>query len=128
VLDQMLADAMAALPAIVEQVRAQAPVDPAVVPEAPAPRVPRPLLATSLLRSLVDGRAVSGLDAAVLFEAVGNPSSGGLAVAEAEASRLASSIDWEARAARGRIERQLLERAGAIFRLSLGPLAPRSGG
>lgn len=122
VLDQMLADAMAALPSIVEQVRAQRPVDAPVT--SPDQRVPRSLLATALLRPLVDGRSVAGLDAAVLFEAVGNPSSGGLAVAEAEASRLAGSIDWEARAARDHAQRQLLERAGELFRLSLGPLAP----
>ncbi|HEX4902641.1 MAG TPA: M23 family metallopeptidase [Acidimicrobiales bacterium] len=121
VLDQMLADAMAALPGVVEQVRAQRPVDAPSTP--PAPRVPRSLLATSLLRPLVDGRSVAGLDAAVLFEAVGNPSSGGLAVAEAAASQLAGSIDWEARAARDQAQRQLIQRAGELFRLSLGPLA-----
>jgi murein DD-endopeptidase MepM/ murein hydrolase activator NlpD len=124
VLDQMLAEAMDALPGIVEQVRAQRG-EVAETVAAPAPRVPRPLLATALLRSVIDGRAAAGLDAAVLLEAVGNPSSGGLAVAEAEASRLASGIDWEARAARSRAERELLERAGSLVRLSLGPLAPR---
>jgi murein DD-endopeptidase MepM/ murein hydrolase activator NlpD len=121
VLDQMLADAMAALPGIVEQVRAQVPVD-APTTE-PAPRVPRSLLAAALLRPVVDGRSVAGLDAAVLFEAVGNPSSGGLAVVEAEATRLAGSIDWEARAARDRARRELVTRAEQLFRLSLGPLA-----
>ncbi|MFP5322586.1 MAG: M23 family metallopeptidase [Acidimicrobiia bacterium] len=121
-LDQMLADAMAALPGIVEQVRAQRPV-PAPAAPAPAPRVPRSLLATDLLRPVIDGQAAGGFDAAVLLEAVGNPSSGGLAVAEAEASRVASSIDWEARAAQGRSERELLERASELFRLALGPLA-----
>jgi hypothetical protein len=120
ILDQMLAEAMAALPAIIEQVRAQRPVaEPASPPPA---RVPSSLLASSLLRPVIDGRAIGGLEAAALFEAVGNPSSGGIAVAEAEATRLASSIDWEARAASDQRERELLVRAGERFRLSLGPL------
>jgi len=126
-LDQMLADAQAALPGIIEQVRARRPVVEPAAP--PAPRVPRSLLASSLLRPVIDGRSVAGLDAAVLLEAVGNPSSGGLAVAEAEAGRVAASIDWEARAERGVDQRQLLQRAGERFRLSLGALAtaaPRS--
>jgi len=122
VLDQMLADALAALPGIVEQVRAQQPVPEPAAP--PAPRVPRSLLATSLLRPLVDARIASGIDAAVLFEAVGNPASGGLAVAEAEVSRLASAIDWDARAARTGMRRQLAERVQQVLGQALGPLAP----
>ncbi|MCO8125775.1 M23 family metallopeptidase [Acidimicrobiia bacterium EGI L10123] len=123
ILDQMLADALAALPGIVEQVKAQQPAAPAAAPSAaPAARVPRSLLASSLLRSLVDERAAGSLDTAVLLEAVGNPSSAGLAVAEAEASALAASIDWDARAARTRTERELVERVGQMFRSALGPL------
>ncbi len=123
ILDQMLADAMAALPGIIEQVKAQR-ADAAAPAAAPAPRVPRSLLATALLRDLVDERTAGGIDSAVLFEAVGNPSSGGLAVAEAQASQLAASIDWGAREARARTQRLILERATTIFRLALGPLAP----
>jgi hypothetical protein len=59
--------------------------------------VPSSLLASSLLRPVIEARTLGGLEAAALFEAVGNPSSGGLAVAEAEATRVASAIDWEAR-------------------------------
>lgn len=125
ILDQWLLDAHAALPGIIEQVRASRPVgEVAAAAPAPAPRVPRSLLATSMLRSLVDGRALAGVDAAVLFEAVGNPSSGGLAVAQAQASRLASSIDWQAEEARVRAQRQVLEAAEALFRTTLGPIAP----
>lgn len=123
ILDKMLAEAMAALPGIVEQVRAQRAAEPAAA-EGPAPRVPRSLLATSLLRPLVDQRAAGGIDSAVLFEAVGNPSSGGLAVAQAEASDIAASIDWGAREARTRTQRQLVERAESLFRDALGPFAP----
>jgi len=124
ILDQMLADALAALPGIVEQVKAQQAAAPAAAApsDAPAARVPGSLLASSLLRSLVDERAAGSLDTAVLLEAVGNPSSAGLAVAEAEASELAASIDWEARAARTRTERELVERVGQMFRSALGPL------
>ncbi len=129
VLDQMLADALANLPAVVEQVKAQLGTAPAVaevLPAAPAPRVPRSLLASSLLRSLVEERAIGSLDTAVLLEAVGNPSSGGLAVAEAEASQLAADIDWDVREARARAQRLLLTRASDLFRAALGPLGSRS--
>jgi murein DD-endopeptidase MepM/ murein hydrolase activator NlpD len=125
ILDQMLADALAALPGVVEQVKAQrgdAPVPAPTATAEPTARVPRSLLASSLLRSLVDERAAGSLDTAVLLEAVGNPSSAGLAVAEAEASQLAASIDWDARAARTRTERELVERVGQMFRSALGPL------
>ena len=125
ILDQMLADALAALPGVVEQVKAQRGDAPAPAPTAtaePTARVPQSLLASSLLRSLVDERAAGSLDTAVLLEAVGNPSSAGLAVAEAEASQLAASIDWDARAARTRTERELVERVGQMFRSALGPL------
>jgi len=47
---------------------------------------------------------------------------GGLAVAEAEASQLAASIDWEAREARTRTQRVLATRVGDLFRSALGPL------
>jgi murein DD-endopeptidase MepM/ murein hydrolase activator NlpD len=125
ILDQMLAEALANLPAVVEQVKAElgtAPVADAAGSAGPAPRVPRSLLASSLLRSLIDERAAGSLDTAMLLEAVGNPSSGGLAVAEAEASQLAASIDWGAREARTRIQRLLTERATQLFRAALGPL------
>ena len=123
VLDRMLADATAALPGIIEQVKAQRATAPAEAP-APAPRVPRSLLATSLLRPLVDARTAGSIATARLFEAVGNPSSGGLAVVEAEASELAASIDWTGHEARARTRRLLVERTEAIFRMALGPLAP----
>jgi len=123
VLDQMLADALAALPGIVEQLRAQQPVPATPAPPVPAPPAPSSV-ASSLLRPLVDARITSGLDAAVLFGAVGNPASGGLAVAEAEAARLASSIDWEARAARNGMRRQLAARVQEVLGQALGPLAP----
>lgn len=125
ILDQMLAEALANLPAVVEQVKAElgtAPVADAAASAGPAPRVPRSLLASSLLRSLIDERAAGSLDTAMLLEAVGNPSSGGLAVAEAEASQLAASIDWGAREARTRTKRLLAERATQLFRAALGPL------
>lgn len=124
ILDQMLADALATLPAVVEHVEANRPAAPAPaeVSAEPAPRVPRSLLAASLLRSLVDERAAGSLDTAVLLEAVGNPSSAGLAVAEAEASQLAASIDWSERAARTRTQRELVERVEEMFRSALGPL------
>lgn len=127
ILDQMLADALAALPGVVEQVKAQRPAAAAApTPTAePAARVPRSLLASSLLRDLVDERAAGSLDTAVLLEAVGNPSSAGLAVAEAEASQLAASIDWSEREARTRTQRQLVERVGEVFRSALGPLGSR---
>lgn len=125
ILDQMLADALADLPSVVQQVKAQRPGAAAqaeAAPGAPAPRVPRSLLASALLRSLIDERAAGSLDTAVLLEAIGNPSSGGLAVAEAEASQLAASIDWEAREARTRTQRVLATRVGDLFRSALGPL------
>jgi murein DD-endopeptidase MepM/ murein hydrolase activator NlpD len=125
ILDQWLADAQAALPGIVEQVTAERGPAPVVAVEdatAPAPRVPSSLLASSLLRSLVDERAAGSLDTAVLLEAVGNPSSAGLAVAEAEASQLAASIDWSEREARTRTQRQLVDRVEQMFRSALGPL------
>lgn len=126
ILDQMLADALANLPAVVEQVKAQRPVTAApatdVAPTDPAPRVPRSRLASSLLRTLVDERAAGRLDTTVLLEAVGNPSSGGLAVAEAEASHLAAGIDWDEREARTRTERQVVTRAAELLRSALGPL------
>ena len=125
ILDQMLADALADLPRVVEQVRAQRPAAGAqaeAAPGAPAARVPRSLLASALLRSLIDEHAAGSLDTAVLLEAIGNPSSGGLAVAEAEASQLAASIDWDARAARTRTQRVLATRVSDLFRSALGPL------
>ena len=60
-----------------------------------------------------------------LFEAMGNPSSGGLAVVQAEASELAASIDWTTHEERARTKRLILERTEALFRTALGPLATR---
>jgi murein DD-endopeptidase MepM/ murein hydrolase activator NlpD len=128
VLDQMLADALANLPNVVEQVKAQLGVEPVVTvaaPPEPAARVPRSLLASSLLRSLIDERAAGSLDTAVLLEAVGNPSSGGLAVAQASAFQLAADIDWGAREARTRTQRLLVGQASDALRSVLGPLASR---
>jgi hypothetical protein len=126
ILDQMLADALANLPEVVEQVKAQTGAAPAVAaedaPATPAARVPRSLLASSLLRSLIDERAAGSLDTAVLLEAVGNPSSGGLAVAEAEASQLAADIDWSERAARTRTQRELVGQASDALRSVLAVL------
>lgn len=126
VLDRMLADAMEALPAVIERVRANRPDVEASAPR--APRVPRSLVATSMLRPLLDARAAGGLSTTVLFEAVGNPTSGGLAIAETEAGALAAAIDWEARAADERTGHQLRARTEELFRATLGPFAGLSRG
>lgn len=122
ILDGFLADALAQLPEIVEQVRADRPVATAGgAPVADLVRTPRPLLSTALLRPFTDGVAGSAVPTEVLYQTTANPSSGGLAVAESEAERMAASIDWEAWAARNQTEQAMLERAEQVLRLALGP-------
>lgn len=120
ILDGFIADAMDALPGIVEQVRA-ARADSA----APAPsevRTPRSLLATSLLRPLTGRTAAGVVPTEVLYQASGNPS-GGVSVAETEAQQLAASIDWDEAASRSATEQLVMERTMELVHLALGPLA-----
>ncbi len=122
ILDQMLADALATLPEVVAQVQAAQAGPASPVPAAVTPVEPDPLLATALLRPVLDDRAAGGVDTAVLFEAVGDPSAGGLAVVASEAGRLAASIDWEAWAARTEQGLELVQETAELFRLALAPL------
>ncbi len=129
ILDQMLADAEAALPAIVADVAAQRAAAGAAASTPEAPRGPRSLLATALLRPLLDERGAGGLSTAVLLETLGNPSAGGLAVAEAEAADLVGRIDWQARAELEQTQRAVLDRVEEVVRLALGPfVAPGASG
>ncbi len=125
ILDRWLSEAMDALPGVVEQVRASRPTATASAPA--APRKPGSLLATSLLRPLFDERADGGVSTAVLLETVGNPSSGGLAMAATEAQAMASGIDWNEIATTQRARRRIVEDAvhktEALLRIALGPLA-----
>ncbi len=88
VLDQFLADAMAKLPAIVEQVRSQqhAAAAPPVSVRPSHTRIAPPLPA--------GGRAADDVSTEILYQASVNPSAGGTSVAQNEAERLAASIDW----------------------------------
>lgn len=120
ILDQWLVEAADALPAIVEQVRA----DRAGSTDAGSGvRTPRSLLATSLLRPLVDRTAPGVVSTEVLYQATGNPSGGGVSVAETEAQELAASIDWTAAESRAAVGRMVLERTTALVHLALGPFA-----
>ena len=120
ILDQFLDDAMAQLPAIVEQVRAQRSATGAP----PIASTPRSLLATSLLRPLTDRTAAGAVPTEVLYQASGNPGGGGVSVAETEAAELAASIDWANWEARAAAERLVVERAQTLLHLALGPMAP----
>ena len=120
ILDGFIADAMDALPGIVEQVRAQRTASPEST-EATGIRTPRSLLATSLLRP-VTGRTAAGIvPTEVLYQASGNPSGGGVSVAESQADALAATIDWDAAAARSATEELLRARTMALVDLALGP-------
>lgn len=122
ILDQMLADAEEALPGIIAQVRASG-----ATPSGARSSLVRPtrtILATSMLRPVVGELAAGGAATAVLFETVGNPTAGGLAVVEAEAADVAEGIDWQARADRARAGQQLVLLTGDISRLAFGALTP----
>lgn len=121
-LDQWLTDAADALPGIIDQVRAERAGG---APEAGSSgvRTPRSLLATSLLRPLTDRTAPGVVPTEVLYQATGNPSGGGVSVAETEAQELAASIDWEAAESRAAVGRLVVERTTALVQLALGPFA-----
>lgn len=93
-LDQALADAMANLPNLIEQVRASLAEGGATNLGA---RRPRSLLATSLLRERANVTAAGVVTTETLYQTSGNPSAGGVAVVEHEAGRLAAVIDWSTR-------------------------------
>lgn len=98
-LDKWLADAMQRLPKVIEQVRSgKTPTSSSV-----EIRRPRALLAAGLLEDMTARTAASDLDTDMLYQASSNPTTGGLAVAEAQARRLAESIDWTARAVGGAV-------------------------
>ena len=122
ILDGFIADAMDALPGLVEQVRAQRAASPESA-ETTGVRTPRSLLATSLLRP-VTGRTAAGIvPTEVLYQASGNPSGGGVSVAESQAEALAATIDWDAAAARAATEELLRARTMALVDLALGPFS-----
>lgn len=122
ILDQFLADALAQLPTIVEQVRAGRGADAAAAPIAEV-RPPRSLLGTALLRPLTDRLHGADVPTEVLYQTSGDPSSGGLSVAEIEAGRLAASVDWQIWADRERVREDVVRRTEEAFRLALGPFA-----
>ena len=125
ILDEFLAEAMAQLPTIVEQVKAKRGVTPgastAAVPDQPA--TPRSLLATALLRPLTQRSAGGSVPTEILYQATANPSAGGVSVARGGAEQLAASIDWEAWESRAAAREDLLRRTEEVFRLALGPIA-----
>ena len=127
ILDEFLADAMAQLPGIIEQVKSQRPVTPgastAAVPEVSV--TPRSLLATSLLRPLTQRSAAGAVPTEILYQTTGHPSAGGVSVALGEAERLAASIDWEAWESRAIARDDLVRRTEEVFRIALGPIAGR---
>lgn len=100
ILDGFLADALARLPTIVEQVRTQqavSPVSPLALADAAALPVHRPLLSTALLRPLTDRSSRPEIPTEALYLSAGNPGAAPLTFLEAQAQNLAGSIDWEAR-------------------------------
>lgn len=62
----------------------------------------------------------------LLWASAANPAGGALAVAEAEAARLAATLDWEALARREAARRQAWEQAETRARNALMPLTPRA--
>ncbi len=119
ILDGFIADALDALPGIIEAVRAEQVADGGDTDL--GPRTPRSMLATSLLRPLTDRTAPGAVSTEVLYQASGNPSSGGVSVAEIEAQQLAASIDWQAAASRASAERLVRDRTMQLVHLALGP-------
>ncbi len=114
VLDTFLADAMAQLPTIVEQVRASRAATPATA----APSGGRHLFDdTSLSHQLGSG---SGVPTEILYQATVNPSAAGTSMAETEAAQLAASIDWGERQVRNDVARDLLLRTQDVLRIVLG--------
>ena len=102
VLDQFLADAMAQLPTIVEQVRARLSTPAPVVGLAPS----RPLFDDT---SQPAPRGADGdVPTEILYQASVNPSAGGTSMAETEAAQLAASIDWNTRRLDAEVARDLL--------------------
>ena len=125
ILDRFLADAMAQLPSVIEQVKANRSVSPGEATAAvPGGRTtPRSLLATSLLRPLTQRSAAGQLPTEILYQASANPSAGGVSVARGEAEELAESIDWQAWESRAVAREQLLRRTEEVVRVALGPIA-----
>ncbi len=122
ILDGFIADAMDALPGIIERVRAEragTTTDPATSEAT----TPRSLLATSLVRPLTDRTAPGVVSTEVLYQTSGNPSGGGVSVAETEAQHFAASIDWQAAETRAAAERLVIDRTMRLVHLALGPFA-----
>ena len=113
ILDTFLADALAQLPTIVEQVRAS---QAATTTTATAPRH-RPLFDDTLLSS--PRGPGSDVPTEILYQATVNPSAAGTSMAETEAAQLAASIDWEARRAGKDVASDLLLRTESVLRIVL---------
>lgn len=126
-LDQWIADAMARLPEVTAQVKASQTEASSMAAQVAAARGRRSLLATSLLRSVAERSAAGAVPTGILYQASANPSTGGVAVAESEATRLAASVDWEARAAAAELSEAMVERLLALSRAVAGPLASPEG-
>lgn len=125
ILDGFIADAMEALPAIVEQVRAERSAATAQT-ETPSSPTPRSTRGSSLLRPLADRTASGVVSTEVLYQASGNPSGAGVSVAESEAQRLAAGIDWGRAESRAAAEKLVRDRTMALVHLALGPFTGAS--
>lgn len=93
---------------------------------------PRPSLEAVLAPSPQSARAAvfagpaGPTQSQLLWASAANPAGGVLAVADAEAARVASTIDWDARARRAAARRQEWAQADARARAILAPLTPRA--
>lgn len=92
---------------------------------------PQAILATGLTRRLADGSdgflaaPVRPSRAELLWASSASPPGGSLHLAEAEATALASGIDWEELARRRQVDAQVAQVADARARAVLIPLTPR---
>jgi murein DD-endopeptidase MepM/ murein hydrolase activator NlpD len=96
VMDKFLMEAEARMPQVIAHYRDLA--SQTAAPQLAASSAARPLLATALLRARVAAASPAPLSTEVLFASAGNPTAGAVELLDAEASSLARSIDWQARA------------------------------
>lgn len=90
-LDQAIEDAIAAMPDVIADIEAAK----AAGDQRFLTRRGRSVLATNVLRGFAE-RAAAGIVATeALFQAAGNPTTGGVAVVEGVAAQLAARVDWD---------------------------------
>jgi hypothetical protein len=114
ILDQFLTDAIAAAPALIERYAD------AIIADNPIPSVPSPSVAGA------DPDSFEAPRSALLWASAMSPSGGAMALAEAEAARVAESVNWTTFQTRQATTAKQRSEADAVVQHWLNPLVPSS--